>query len=154
MQPASFREAPPVPLCEPPAPPEAVESVPPAPFAPVWLELLVQADIPERKAMPTTEQPKIKFCLRIAALLFAPQKQACQKSGPGDNCRVPTCPPRRPMAPGRDGFAPQLLDADVVIRGAPVAAVHFETGLNAEQVGSGLQSGVSMAGCVLEVGQQ
>gem|GEM_PF-6055007 len=55
---------------------------------------------------------------------------------------------------GERRFYTQLLDADVVIRGAPVAAVHFETGLNAEQVGSGLQSGVSMAGCVLEVGQQ
>jgi len=37
--------------------------------------------------------------------------------------------------------------------GSLIAAVDFGTGLNTEQVGSGPESGVSMTGCVLEVGQ-
>ena len=94
MQPASFREAPPVPRAPPvlPAPPEAVESGQPASL--VWPELVVQADTPERKAMPTTEQPKIKFRLRIAALLFVLQKLVYQKSELRDKRR------NTPVLPG------------------------------------------------------
>jgi hypothetical protein len=122
-------------------------------LAPVWPGLLAQAASPERKAMPTTEQPEQQICLRIATLLFALQKRAYQKSGRATIVGAyPSSPAVRGAGEGRLGV--QLLDGDVVIGSFPgVRAVNFEAGLNAEQIVATLQPGI-LAGCILEVGQQ
>jgi hypothetical protein len=76
-----------------------------APAWPVWPGLLAQVASPERKAMPTTEQPEQEICLRIATLLFAVQKRAYQKVRAERQSSMPTRPPRRLVAPGRTGLA-------------------------------------------------